>query len=72
MEKFWSLLEESTIFQGLLVLMIAGTYCYMVATGQQPPEQLLHLMELVVGFFFGGKVAVTAAKAKKEAETPPE
>ena len=59
---FIELVERSVIFQGLLVLMIAGTYCYMVATGQQVPDALLHLLEVMVGFFFGAKAAVNTSR----------
>jgi hypothetical protein len=59
---FVELLERSVIFQGALVLMIAGTYCYMVATSQQVPEALLHLLEVMVGFFFGAKAAVNTTR----------
>ena len=59
---FIELVERSVIFQGLLVLMIAGTYCYMVATGQQVPDALLHLLEVMVGFFFGAKAAVNSTR----------
>jgi len=67
---FVELFERSVIFQGMLVLMIAGTYCYMVATGQQVPDALLHLLEVMVGFFFGAKVAVnTTRDAQKYMQT---
>ena len=63
---FIELVERSVIFQGLLVLMIAGTYCYMVATSQQVPDALLHLLEVMVGFFFGAKAAVSSTREVRE------
>ena len=66
MPKFTELLERSVIFQGVLVIMIAGTYCYMVATGQQVPDALLHLLEVMVGFFFGAKAAVNTTRDVRE------
>jgi len=63
MDKFWQLLTESTIFQGIITLSVLLTWCYLIATGQQPPETLNNIVGLVVGFFFGGKM-VAAAKSK--------
>ena len=63
---FVDLFERSVIFQGILVLMIAGTYCYMVASGQQVPDALLHLLEVMVGFFFGAKAAVNTSRDVKQ------
>jgi uncharacterized membrane protein AbrB (regulator of aidB expression) len=66
MPKFTELLERSVIFQGVLVIMIAGTYCYMVATGQQVPDALLNLLQIMVGFFFGAKAAVNSSRELKK------
>ena len=60
--KFWDLLERSVLFQGALVLMLAGTYCYLVAMARTAPDALLHLLQVIVGFFFGAKAAVTNAR----------
>ena len=65
MRKFWELLERGIIFQGLLVLMIAGTYCYMLVVGQAVPDPLLHLLEVIVGFFFGARAVVGPARRVK-------
>lgn len=59
--KLLDLVERSVIFQGVLVLMIAGTYCYIVANGRQPPDALVHLLQIIVGFFFGAKASVNAS-----------
>jgi len=64
--RFWDLLERSVIFQGALVLMLAGTYCYLVAVGRVVPEALLHLLQVIVGFFFGAKAAVDRTRALRE------
>lgn len=62
MDKFWSLLEESVIFQGILVLMFGAAYTYMLVTSQPIPADFSQLMGVIVGFFFGGKAAVTSRK----------
>ena len=56
MDKFWELLGQSVIFQGLLVTGLAGVACYLWATGQPVPEMLSNLLMVIVGFFFGAKV----------------
>lgn len=56
MDKFWALLRESVLVQGLVTLVLVGTTCYMYASGKPVPESLLSLDGLVVGFFFGSKV----------------
>lgn len=56
MDKFWELLAKSTIFQGLITLLLLVTMCYLWATGQEVPDGLIQSSTLVLGFFFGAKV----------------
>lgn len=56
MNRFWGLVKESTIVQGLVTLCFAGTTCYLYAVGRPVPESLLNLSGLTLGFFFGAKV----------------
>lgn len=65
MEKFWELVEESVIFQGILVVLVAGTYCGLMLLGRPVPEGLDRLVYVIVGFFFGGKGMVTTARVAK-------
>lgn len=62
MKKFWELVEESVIFQGILVIMIGGTVCYLYLAGRPVPDALDRLIYLIVGFFFGGKPVASAVK----------
>jgi len=55
MDKFWSLLEQSVIVQGLLALGFGGTVCGMYVTGKAVPQELITLMALILGYFFGAK-----------------
>lgn len=55
MEKFWELLERSTIFQGAITFMLVITTCYLWITGKPVPEQLWFANTVVIGFFFGSK-----------------
>lgn len=63
MSKFWSLIEDSVIFQGLLLLMVFGTICYLVVTAQEVPKEMWGFGGVVIGFFFGGKAVVSQRKA---------
>ena len=55
MDKFWELLEKSTIVSGLVAVMVMGTICYLTATGQEVPELLGTLGLAILAFFFGAK-----------------
>lgn len=55
MSKFWELLEESVLIQGLVTLGVVYTTMYMMATGQEMPDLLTAIVTLVLGFYFGQK-----------------
>jgi len=55
MEKVKDLIEKGVIVQGVLMIMIAGTYCFMAATGRPTPETLERLLWAMVGFYFGAQ-----------------
>jgi len=54
--RFWELVKESVILQGLVTVLLLSVACYLWATGQAVPEQLGDLLQLVVGFWLGSKV----------------
>ena len=56
MDKFWDLLRESVIVQGILVIMIVGLIAYLLVMKQEVPEQLWDAFLLILGFFFGSKL----------------
>ena len=62
MSKFWELFAESVILQALLALMFGGTVCYMYLAGMEVPDTLIALLSAIVGFYFGGKTQIAAAK----------
>ena len=65
-KTFMDLLSESTIFQGIITIMVLGTWCYMLVTGQNTPEILNVTMGTVVGFFFGGKYVQAMQNARSK------
>lgn len=62
MQKFWELLERSTILQAVLTLLCAGTVCYMYLTGQEVPDSLVNIVMLIVGYYFGAKTVSEASR----------
>lgn len=55
MQRFWDLLTQSVIVQGLITCAFVGTTCYLWATGQPVPQELWTANTVVLGFFFGAK-----------------
>lgn len=64
MDKFWELLKESVIVQGILTLALTGAVIYLTCTGQEIPGLLADAFLLVMGFYFGSKFqqAISASK----------
>ena len=62
MEKVKDLIEKGVIVQGVFMIMIAGTYCFMVATSRPAPETLERLLWAMVGFYFGAQGTSLAVK----------
>ena len=57
MSKFWELLEQSVLIQGTLALAFSGAIIAMYVTGKPVPQELVALVSLILGYFFGAKNA---------------
>lgn len=68
METFWTLFRESVILQAILALMFGGTVCYMFATHQEVPGELLTLLGTIVGYYFGSKTQAAALKGVRNGQ----
>ena len=55
MRKFWDLLRDSIIVQGIITLALVLTCCYLWWTQQPVPDNLWTALTIVLGFFFGAK-----------------
>lgn len=55
MDKFWILLEKSTLVSGAIAIMMIATVCYCVVMQIPLPEYFTFAFAVVVGFFFGAK-----------------
>ena len=64
MNKFWSLLKESTLTQAAVTIAVVGTSCWLWATGQPIPQELWTADTFVLGFFFGAKVQQVVERQK--------
>lgn len=66
MGDFVDLLKESTIFQGVITLIVLGTWSFLVVTGKAVPQDIYLLLGTVVGFFFGGKYQQLLSQSHKD------
>jgi hypothetical protein len=55
MSRFWDLVKDSTIVQGLITLAVVLTTCYLWVSGQPVPQELWTANGIILGFFFGAK-----------------
>jgi len=65
MSKFWELLQESVILQAFLTAAIWGVTVYLLATGQEVPDELNTAAILILGFYFGAKQSQLTARIGK-------
>lgn len=56
--KFLELVERSIIFQGFITIMVLATTCYLIMVSKPVPDGLWNADWLVMGFFFGSKLAL--------------
>ena len=55
-DKFWMLLEKSTLTSGVLSVLLVGSVCYLAIVGKPIPDLLTVSTGTIMGFFFGVKV----------------
>lgn len=63
-DTFTDLLKSSVIMQGVLSLAVVGAWIYLLVAGLPVPDGLNNIVGLVIGFFFGSKLALQAAIKK--------
>lgn len=68
MERFWKLLEQSTIISGLIALTIVGAVVYLAVSGQPVPDLLGQALLIVISFFFGTKVGTITERDQMQRE----
>jgi len=64
MRRFWDLVKDSVITQGVVTVLFAGTVCYLYATGKEVPGTLIQFTGVAVGFFFGAKQQQIIGRSK--------
>lgn len=62
MNKFWDLLEKSTIVSGFIATAVTTAVLYLAVTGQVIPELLGNAALIIIGFFFGAKTTATGIR----------
>jgi hypothetical protein len=65
MKMFWELFSESLIIQGVLAIMFSVVVCAMYLMGMAVPQELIALISLILGYFFGAKTQVAAQKTAR-------
>ena len=61
MDKFWELVGQSVIVQGLVTLAFVITACVRMAQGEPVPELLQAALMLILGWYFGSKTQQVAS-----------
>jgi len=64
--RFWDLLEKSTIVSGFIAVVVTTSIVYLAVTGQPIPELLGNAALIIVGFFFGSKVTDAGFRALRK------
>lgn len=66
MERFWDLMAESVIVQGLLTLGVTACVFIAIFSAIEVPKEVWTLLGLAWGFYFGGKsqIAIMASRKK--------
>jgi membrane-bound ClpP family serine protease len=59
MQKLYELLKSSVLVQGLIALGTLAVILYLYSTGQEPPQTLVNIFLIILGFYFGSKTQQT-------------
>jgi len=65
MATFWGLFKESVIVQGCLTVLPLLVACYLWATGQELPVDLIELLRVVIAFWMGSKTQHLIEKVRE-------
>lgn len=55
-------LDAVLVVQSILTLIFVVVTCYLWVIGRTPPDMLVNITAVLVGYFFGGRVPASAAK----------
>lgn len=64
MNRFWDLVDKSTITSGVIAICLVGTSCYCVVAQLPMPDYFLMALGTVIGFFFSSKVKDEATRKR--------
>jgi hypothetical protein len=63
MDRFWTLLEKSTLTSGVIAILLVVVACYCTIAQIPVPDYLAVALGTVVGFFFSSKAKDSEARA---------
>lgn len=67
MDKFWELLERSTLISGVIAVGMIGTACYCVVSRTPVPDYFTLPLGVIIGYFFSAKASnAYKNRAKRE------
>jgi len=69
-DTFWTLFKENVIIQAVLALMFGATVCYMYIAQLPVAMELVAILSIIIGYFFGSKTQNAILKAQLPA--PPD
>lgn len=55
MNELVKLLRESVLLQAIITLLAVSTMLYLYIVGRDVPPELLNIVLLIVGYYFGSK-----------------
>lgn len=64
--KFWDLLKQSVITQGILAILLIVTTCIILIMQGAISKELLALDTLILGFYFGSKTQYAMMKGQRK------
>lgn len=67
MKKLLELIERSVILQAVITVMLIGCFVWLLAQGMPVPENLDRAVFLILGFYFGAKLAETNGRRIQKA-----
>lgn len=54
-QSFFTLLKDSTLVQASVTLILVIAITYMYLSSMDVPPELINIIMLILGFYFGGK-----------------
>lgn len=64
-DKLIELLRDSTLIQGSITLICIAAIVYLWVTGKEVNDQLVNIVVLIIGYYFGSKTQQRIIKKER-------